>query len=286
MSSFKKNMIWLASYPKSGNTWVRIFLQQIIGMNQGNEGIPALFEIPIASSRVLLDTYLGVHSSDLTQEEIMDYRPLIYGSISKQVKGIQVLKVHDLFGTTSEGNLLFPKEVTKYAIYVVRNPLDVAVSYSKHSGKTIQAIINQMNDPSFKISINENELKAQVSQHLGTWSDHVISWTEQLEVPVLLIKYEELLDDARAIFSELLNRLEISYREEDFDKALKEVEFDRLKELEQSYGFREKPLQAASFFREGKKDTYKDYLNSTQTKELMNNHQVIMTKLGYLKKQE
>ncbi len=279
-------MIWLASYPKSGNTWVRIFLQQIIGMNQGNEGIPALFEIPIASSRVLLDTYLGVHSSDLTQEEIMDYRPLIYGSISKQVKGIQVLKVHDLFGTTSEGNLLFPKEVTKYAIYVVRNPLDVAVSYSKHSGKTIQAIINQMNDPSFKISINENELKAQVSQHLGTWSDHVISWTEQLEVPVLLIKYEELLDDARAIFSELLNRLEISYREEDFDKALKEVEFDRLKELEQSYGFREKPLQAASFFREGKKDTYKDYLNSTQTKELMNNHQVIMTKLGYLKKQE
>ena len=282
MSSDNKNIIWLASYPKSGNTWVRIFLQHILGSVDDSGGIVSLSDIPIASNRVLLETNLGVNSSDLSQTEMNDFRPLIYKSISERTEGLQVLKVHDLFGRASDGNLLFPKEVSKYAIYIVRNPLDVVVSYSRHSGKTIQTIINQLNDPSFEISKNEKSLKPQVSQHLGTWSEHVLSWTEQEEVPVIIIKYEELLEDTMGILGALLNRLEISCSKEDFEKALNAVEFDRLKELENTHGFREKPLQAVSFFRSGKKDTYKEYLNNDQIEEVRRNHLEIMTKLGYI----
>lgn len=282
MSSDKKNIIWLASYPKSGNTWVRIFLQHILGNVDDSGGIVSLSDIPIASNRVLLETNLGVNSSDLCQTEMNNFRPLIYKSISEKSKDIQVLKVHDLYGKTSDGNLLFPKEVSKYAVYIVRNPLDVVVSYSKHSGKTIQTIVNQLNDPSFEISKNEKSLKPQVSQHLGTWSEHVHSWIEQKEIPVIIIKYEELLVDAADVLGGLLNRLEISCSKEDFENALNAVEFDKLKDLEQTHGFREKPMQAASFFRSGKKNVFKDYLNNDQIKEVKKCHIEIMTKLGYI----
>ena len=281
MSSPKKNIVWLASYPKSGNTWVRIFLQHILGNAGGEDEIPLLREIPIASNRHLLDNYLGVNSSDLTEDEIKSVRPDVYKEISRRAETMQVLKVHDAFGYVSGNQLLFPAEITNAAIYIIRNPLDILISYAFHSNRTIDACIRSLNDSEFTISKGNQELKAQVPQHLGTWSDHVNSWINQSVMPVILIRYEDLLLNKDFIFKHLLDQLKIEYDHERFSRAIEKTDFDHLKQSEQEHGFREKPMQAPSFFRQGKSGIYKEYLTSQQIQQVVHMHESTMNKYGY-----
>jgi hypothetical protein len=276
-----KNLIWLASYPKSGNTWVRIFLQHILGTGDPWSGIPDLCEIPIASNRRLIDQHLGMNSSDLTADEITDCRPAVYRALASGISGPQVLKVHDAFAMTSGGDPVFPPEVTRAAIYVVRNPLDVVISYAFHSGKSFQSIIDQLNDPMFTLSGMGDELKAQVPQYLGTWSEHVVSWTRQTYFPVIQVKYEDLLAGARQVFRTTLAQLAITFTDMQLEEALRASDFDHLKRMEELHGFREKPMQAASFFREGRQGSFKKYLSDRQIEKVVSVHGKIMATLGY-----
>ncbi len=253
----------------------------MLGIKENEEGIPILSDIPIASNRILLDQYLGVSSSDLTESEIWDLRPDVYREISKQSADMRVFKVHDAFGYDSSGNPIFPVEVTRSVVYIIRNPLDIAVSYSFHSGKSFNETIQQLNDPQFSISNNENELKHQVSQHLGSWSNHVCSWLDQEILPVTFVRFEQLLEDCRKEFKRILSTLDIPYNNETLDKAIKASDFAHLQELENAYGFREKPIQSTSFFREGKKDVYRDHLNVKQTNSIDEHHHAIMKRFGY-----
>ena len=284
MNTKKKNIIWLVSYPKSGNTWVRIFLQHIIGNVSIDSGlIPPLHNIPIASNRVLIDRLLGVASSNLTADEIKDLLPSVYCELSAQNAGIQVLKLHDSFGRTSQGEPIFPHEITHSAIYIVRNPLDIVVSYSFPSGKPFASIIDQLNDPMFEISRSIRGLKPQVIQHLGSWSEHVSGWTKQKKIPVIILTFEQLLKNSSNVFRDLLDQLKIPYEEKTFGMALEACDFSRLRKQEAENGFREKPLQAQSFFRSGKQDDYSNYLSNEQIERVIKTHHHVMDKFGYLK---
>jgi len=278
----KKNIIWLASYPKSGNTWIRIFLQNILRNYEEQSGFPSLIEIPIASNRLLIDKYLGINSSDLSEPEIINFRPEVYRALSNDTDGLRVIKVHDSFSINSHGYPIFPSDVTHYAIYIIRNPLDIVVSYSFHSGMSILDTIKKMNDPKSVIAANEIDLKSQVTQHLGTWSDHVMSWINQTSLPVYITTYELLLADSDGVFRDLLNKLNIPYDNNGFNRALHASDFIHLQNLELSYGFREKPLGANIFFREGRKNIYKDYLTTTQIRNIVDMHHEIMNRFGYL----
>ncbi len=145
--------------------------------------------------------------------------------LSYHQNGVQLLKVHDSFGTTSSGESIFPSDVTRAAIYIARNPLDVVVSYSFHSGKSIQTVIDQLNDSTFEISKNTNSLKSQVCQHLGSWSEHVAGWIEQQHIPVIFITFEHLLENTPEVFRELLNRLRFHIVKKDFPKHFKQAIF-------------------------------------------------------------
>lgn len=276
-----QNIIWLASYPKSGNTWVRIFLHYMLRDDQGIDSIPALDDIPIASSRILMDKYLGVNSSDLTEQELTDLRPYVYREISKDAQGPQAIKVHDAFGYTSGKNPVFPADVTRAAVYIIRNPLDVVVSYAFHTRRAISCCINSLNNPNYSISDNTGELKAQLPQYLGSWSHHVKSWLYQDFFAVLVIRYEDLLADSRRLLVQMLEYLGIAYTAEKLERALKGSEFKTLQNHEKNQGFREKPIQAGSFFREGKSNVYQDYLTETQIQKVYEAHSEIMRKYNY-----
>jgi hypothetical protein len=276
------HIIWLASYPKSGNTWVRIFLQHILRNNTDIFEDLNLEDIPIASNRKLIDRFLGVPSADMTPDEIFQYRPQVYRALAARLTGPQVFKVHDSYGTTKDGDPIFPADITRAVIYIARNPLDLVVSYAFHSGKSIQTIIDQLNDPYFEISRSSNALKPQVSQHLGTWSQHVLSWTQQALLPVIFLTFEQLLENSSKVFKELLEKLRIPFTNEGFREALLACDFTRLQKLEENNGFREKPIQTKAFFREGKKDIYEEYLTKKQINSIVANHKELMSKLGYL----
>ncbi len=277
------NIIWVVSYPKSGNTWVRLFLHFILNRMEGLVNtFPSLHEIPIASNRLLFDEYLGVNSSDLTNEEISKLRPLIYREASRNSEGMALFKVHDAFGYTVDGNPIFPPDVTRAAVYIVRNPLDVAVSYSYHTGRSLSSCVHSLNDPGYSIASMGQDFKAQVPQHLGSWSDHVNSWINQTSIPAVMVKYEDLLSDSEKEFLRILEQLDIRYTNRGFEFAQKNCDFKHLQSLELRHGFREKPIQSKKFFREGKKGIYHEKLDPAQIKEICNKHQELMNRFGYL----
>ena len=121
-----KKFIWLVSYPKSGNTWVRLFLHAL----QNNASLESLNKIDstngIASSRFIADEYLGVESSELPDKIIQTLRPQIFVKWAENLQDDAIVKVHD--AAFHNGTFTFPKEVTKNIILIVRNPFDMAAS--------------------------------------------------------------------------------------------------------------------------------------------------------------
>ena len=145
-----KKIFWLASYPKSGNTWMRIFLSNYVMDGDKPVNINDLFSNRIASSRTLFDEYSGINAAEMDMEMVDRYRPEVYRFFaSEQEEDPLFMKVHDSWHLNLDGEALFPADISRGVIYLIRNPLDVAVSFSDHEGKTVQKIIRNMNDPDF-----------------------------------------------------------------------------------------------------------------------------------------
>src|SRR6056297_2681752 len=118
-----KNIVWLASYPKSGNTWFRVFLSNLFSESPEPASINDLHHTPIASARQPFDEATGLPSSDMTFEEVDRLRPEVYRYQAKEAGELQFRKVHDAYTYLEDGSPLFPPDVSKAAIYFIRNPL-------------------------------------------------------------------------------------------------------------------------------------------------------------------
>lgn len=125
-------MYWLASYPTSGNTWLRVFLTNYWRDADEPADINALATVRIASDRAVFDTLMGVAAADCTPEEIDRYRPQVYEHLAAHSERSLYLKVHDAFTTNAQGMPILSKRATAGAVYLIRNPLDVAVSYAHY----------------------------------------------------------------------------------------------------------------------------------------------------------
>ena len=145
MPETKKNIVWLASYPKSGNTWFRIFLSNLFSDSHPPVNINDLTETTISSNRSIIDSYLGIHSSELTAEEIDKLRPQVFKRFSDEKEGTAYVKTHEAWTLNSRGNPIFPEEITEGVIYLIRNPLDIAISYSYHNSESIDETISLLN---------------------------------------------------------------------------------------------------------------------------------------------
>ena len=102
------------------------------------------------------------------------------------------MKVHDARTPNDKNIPLFPKEATAGAIYIIRNPLDVVVSFADHSGLDYDTAISRMAQESFAFCAKSRRLHDQLQQKLLSWSSHVNSWTERVPFPVCVIRYEDM----------------------------------------------------------------------------------------------
>lgn len=283
MLAGKKNIIWLASYPKSGNTWFRVFLSNLFSGSDKPVNINNLHQTPISSSRFLIDKYLGVHSSELSPEEVENFQPEVYKMISAESERDIFLKTHDAWRLNPKGESIFPIDVTKGVLYFIRNPLDIAVSCAFHNAAIFELTIHHMNKPDSKICGNKERLFDQLPQHLNSWSDHVISWINQSGLPVHIIRYEDMLEHPYETFSQALNFLNFTFRKSSIDKALRNSSIKTLSQQEDEYGFLEKSIHSKKFFRNGEKN-WKYYLNKSQVYQIIKHHHIIMEKFGYVEK--
>lgn len=278
----KKNIIWLASYPKSGNTWFRVFLTNLLYESETPANINDLAETSISSSRKIFDEYTGLSAADLTFDEIDKLRPDVYRMQSEESDELLFKKAHDKYYWVDENQPLFPSEISKGAIYFIRNPLDVLVSFAYHSARPVSKMIKSINNSEYAFCDKNDKLSNQLRQLLGSWSDHVKSWTEQTEIPVQVIRYEDMIADTFSTFKQAIEFLDLKKSKEQVKQAIKKSSFSVLAEQESSAGFREKMIKSKAFFRKGQVGDWRNHLNEQEAQQIVNYHKDIMLKFGYL----
>ena len=282
-----KAVVWLASYPKSGNTWMRLLLANLL--SNRNE--------PISINDIELNTRSLVRRTDiedltlidtdlLTPDESLLLRARIAVAIIAEAAAKQELlfvKTHDAYCCLPDGTPFLGQAGPRKAIYVVRDPRDVAVSLSFHMSCTVDKAIEYLSNERFCIPNIEKQLTSQLPQHLLSWSNHVTSWIKQQDVLIHIIRYEDLREEPFSVFSAAVAFLGIDASRERIEQAIRFSDFATLQEQEIQKDFCERhPNSSARFFREGRAGGWIDVLTERQSATIVANHQEAMMQLGYL----
>jgi aryl sulfotransferase len=276
------SIVWLASYPKSGNTWLRAFLSNFVRDSCAPADINSLEGWGISSDRRGADDVLGVECSDLTPDEVDLWRPNIYRDLAARSEETPFVKTHEAYTLNSRGEPLFPADITRAVIYLVRNPLDVSLSFSHHLGRPLDHVIQRMGDEKMELAEGGGALHSQLRQKLLSWSLHVLSWIEQSTLPVHLMKYEDICLDPVEAFKGAVKFLGLEHDTERIRRAVSFSSFETLRDQELRHGFKEKLGQSEQFFRKGQVGQWHEELTDLQVNQLIMDHGAVMNRLGYL----
>lgn len=273
---------WLASYPKSGNTWLRLALASV-----ARDGAPVDLSaeepaFPPVSSRRLFDHVLEIDSSNLTPVECERLRPRVFELLARDANAPMIRKVHDSWHDTADGEPLFPPDVTLGVLYLVRDPRDVAVSFAAYMSISIDEAISRMQNPAHTLTPNIGQLHAHMPQRLGRWSDHVQSWVDNRAQRTSLIRYEDLLTDPTRVIADAARFLGWSPSARAIERAVAATRFDVLQRQEALGGFPERTPTARRFFRRGTAGEWRQVLNAEQILRIECTHGDVMRRLGYV----
>ncbi|WP_269009608.1 sulfotransferase domain-containing protein [Aquirufa ecclesiirivi] len=277
----RKNIIWLASYPKSGNTWFRGFITAL--KNGGKVHINELGTAGIFSNKFTMEDILDVDADDISRSDVDHYKRLALTHQSSISEDKIFIKIHDLYSLSKYDNKpIVPFESTYAAIYFVRNPLDVAISLANHNGQTIDYVIEKvMGDPLASISRNIKYLQNQFPQWIGTWENHVTSWKQIETFPVYFVRYEDMKQSPQKTFSDILQKIGYIASELEISRALEAAKFENLKQQEQECGFKEKPLSSKMFFHKGEMGQWREQLTKSQVDKIKQLNEPMMREFGY-----
>ncbi|MBI2567162.1 MAG: sulfotransferase domain-containing protein [Candidatus Schekmanbacteria bacterium] len=244
--------IWLASYPKSGNTWLRVFLANLLFPEQAPVDIASLpLRTPIAADRRLFDTRLGIPSAFLTPEEIARLRPEADREVAAEHPlPLLLRKVHDAYTRLADGRPLLGSAPDFAAIYILRDPLDVAASAANHWGCSADGGAERMLDPTFGLARGRRGLPAQLPQTLLSWSAHVLSWIEA-PMPIHLMRFRAMRESPLPTFRAAVRFLGLEQGDGAIAAAIAASSFENLRAQESAHRFPEAPRAVPRFFRSG-----------------------------------
>lgn len=274
-------IVWLASYPKSGNTWMRAFLANYVNDADKPLSINELRVGGIASGRLSFDELVGVETSDLTPTQVQNCRPMVYRLLAENSETTLFLKVHDAFRWTPDGAPMFPAEATLGVLYIIRHPCDVAISYAYHNSTTLDRAITQLNNPVHTLAGSQDRLDVQLEQKLLSWSQHARSWLDS-GLNCYAVRYEDMLAQPQEIFGAVIRFAGLEYNAERLQRALEFSSFQELQGQEQRENFQERPPRAPKFFRRGKAGAWRETLSDVQVTALVNAHADVMREFHYL----
>jgi hypothetical protein len=278
-----KKIFWIASYPKSGNTWMRAIITSLFFTKDGNFNFNLLKIVENFEKLQRFEFIKFLNKYDF--DRLKDLKTISKYWIDAQ-KRVTVSKDFVFFKTHSANMSLYNNEFTNAdnslgLIYLVRDPRDIAISYSKHQAKDINETI--------KILTTKGSLTFSPKESypiiLSRWDEHYISW-QYLNVPKLIIKYEVLLNETKSVLYEIVNFFTNNYGinfsniEIKIDNIIKSTTFNKLREYEKKFGFKE--AKKTDFFRKGQAMQWKKELTKSQIEKIENTFESTMKKLHYL----
>lgn len=275
------SIIWIAAYPKSGSTWLRTMLTNYLHPNDKPASINNLLGGPGGSSRSMFDEMLGLDSSDMTEEEVLRCRPLFQDLLAAQLPHPTFYKTHEAYLRGPGGVPVHSRTAAAGAIYLVRNPLDLAVSYAHHLNQPIDRAMELMDDTENHEWGGKNRITRILPQRMLTWSGHVSSWLEQEDIPLHVTRYEGMLANPVDTLGEIIRFAGLQVDAARLRQAVEHATFERLREQEAKSGYREKQPTARSFFRAGVAGGWRDMLGMQQVRRLLDAHGTVMEHLGY-----
>jgi len=274
---------WIASYPKSGNTWIKLFLKSYFNSSNTNFSI-----------NPKIDDIFSIETFPIPKEfKNLDIKYEDFAEIAKNWINMQslinlnnkpnYLKTHNAM--CSINNYQFTNdENTIGAIYVVRDPRDIAISYSNFLNKEIDDTIEYiLSDNCFEQDFFENLLYKK--SIMGNWAYHYNSWKNYKSKEIIIIKYEDMITKTNETFLKILkylnkiNNVEINQKK--MMDAINLTSFKNLRKLEKNEGFRENP-SIKPFFRKGQIGEWKEILNKNQIQKIEKKFTKEMEELDYL----
>ena len=275
-----RKFYWLASYPKSGSTWLALALRSVC-----NGGLPVDFAadgvlFPQAAARDVFDRTLGIESSDLTSDEDEVLRPRVYEALARQAGEPVIRRVHGACVRTGADEPLFAPELTLGVVYLARDARDVAVSYAHYMDWDIDSTIHAMRNPAASAGVRPGALSPLLRQRLLTWSGHVESWLDA-GVRLLLIRYEDMLKDPAVILAKVTSFLGWDAKPETIAAAVEATQFDRLQSQEEKHGFDSRTSRSGAFFRRGIAGGWREALTPEQIGQIERDHGRVLMRLGY-----
>ena len=278
-------IIWLASYPKSGNTWVRSFLSAYYYSSDGKFTFELLKKIKQFPSKEFFDQKL------LSVDEASE-NWLIAQKKIKDRKKICFLKTHNVNGAF-KGNSFTTTEFTAGAIYIVRDPRNVLSSMMNHYSLNESDALKMINSIYRNLKDENDENNYASYSFISSWSNNYNSWKISKNFNILLIKYEDLQNDTYNTFSKIVNftnniiKKEKNIDENKFKLAIETTNFEVLQKKEEYEGFDEavyssKEGKMKPFFNLGRKNNYKNLLKPETSKVIEGLFEKEMKELGYL----
>tara|TARA_Y100001960_G_scaffold326019_1_gene409478 strand:- start:3009 stop:3824 length:816 start_codon:yes stop_codon:yes gene_type:complete len=269
-------ILWLASYPKSGNTWVRAFLTNYFS-NKSENIFNDLKEIENFPNKKLFDGIVNLELIKNNKLEIFKHYITAQEKLNLNNK-LNIVKTHNFAGSIN-GFPFSNLSNTCGFIYIVRDPRSVLVSYSHYSQlpfqKTLKSMLNQ----------NLISMSNEIPEARLDWKTHVRSWLNN-SWPRILIKYEDLHKDPFKYFTQILTFIskfkKVEIEESKIKKSIENCSFDKLSRLEKTKGFKEKKNINTKFFRKGQIDEWKKVLPNDLIIQIESSFYDEMKKLGYL----
>ncbi len=282
MNTDAPGIVWLASYPKAGNTWARLALCSLReGGAQLGLGDIVWFGI-MPTTRRLFEDVLEVEAGNLNDKEIERLRPMLHDVLASSLPQPRLLKIHDRWHRTPANRPVFDLKHTRKTIYIIRDPRDVAVSWARFSSKSIDWGIGNLRDSDSRLNRNSTKIATNITQWLGHWSTHVTSWVDESGLTPLVIRYEDMHADLPATLFRLAAYLDWPTSDEAIAGAVTATRFDRLADQERQHGFAEIPDTASKFFVSGRAGGWRDILTPEQAARVERDHETVMRRFGYL----
>ena len=281
-------IIWIVSYPRSGNTWVRSLISTYLFSEKENtvfENIKKIINFPnikhfkeiFEINEFSKEELNNKKKKDKKKFEISKYWIAAQNKINLNKK-ITFLKTHN-FGGSLEGNDFTNSENTLGVIYLVRDPRSVAVSNAHHNNISLDQSVNDLLDEKI-FATNEGNLL----EFRSSWRVNYLSWKNR-QYPKIIIRYEDLHKDTFQSYKKILNFINTFQKIDINDLKIKDTidtcKFENLSNLEDSIGFSER-LKNNKFFRKGSVDEWKTELNKNQIKKIENAFSDEMKDLKYL----